>query len=387
MRKKWILCIGAGVTGAALLLAALAGCGKEEKPVSDAQYLQTLDRSDVWANDAASSVPEYRVYDHVHDFLDTCVIQNGSAVSPAGKTRKVLFLGFDGMRADAALQLFESTNVFDDTLGGGRKYASGIRTLAETGGIYLAYCGGETGTQTEQTTSTSASWTSQFTGAWGTAHGIRTNDDAKTMRKKTFMLEYAERGLHTSLAFDWDPYFDINLKEEVKAACADPTLPVTFCDIDRVRKEKLKNTDAETLELYNFVAPQTPSPDAPYDSGMRDWVAARIAAGDDVVCGIFHNIDTAGHTYAFSPRNAHYKNAVLACDTYAYEILQLVAERETLYNEEWLIVFANDHGGIGQSHGGQTLEERTTWIATNVPLDPAYYAAGYNGFTAQAKEG
>ena len=120
MRKKWILCIGAGVTGAALLLAALAACDKEETPASDAQYLQTLDRSDVWANDAASSVPEYRVYDHVHSFLDACVIQNGSAVSPAGKTRKVLFLGFDGMRADAALQLFESTNVFDDTLGGGR---------------------------------------------------------------------------------------------------------------------------------------------------------------------------------------------------------------------------------------------------------------------------
>ena len=118
---------------------------------------------------------------------------------------------------------------------------------------------------------------------------------------------------------------------------------------------------------------------------MRDWVLARMAAGDDVVCGIFHNIDTAGHNYEFSPQNAQYKNAVYICDTYAYEILQVVAERESLYNEEWLVVFANDHGGIGQGHGGQTLEERTTWIATNRLLDEAYFAEGYDGFTVRER--
>ena len=96
---------------------------------------------------------------------------------------------------------------------------------------------------------------------------------------KTFILEYAEQGLHTALAFDWDQYLDVNLKEEVKTALSDPQLPVLFCDIDRETKDKLKKTEAETLELHNFVAPDTPSPDAPFDSGMRDWVLARMAAG------------------------------------------------------------------------------------------------------------
>ena len=385
MHWKTVLKAGAVVSAAALAITALACCQKEETPVSDASYLQTLDQSGIWANTASASVPEYQVYHHVHAFLDECTIENGSAVSPDGKTRKVLFLGFDGMRADAALQLFEGENVFDRGLGGGRKAASGIRTLAAEGGIYLAYCGGETGTDTEQTTSTSASWTSQFTGVWGASHGIKTNDDAKNLQYKTFILEYAEQGLNTALAFDWDQYLDVNLKEEVKLALSDPQLPVQFCDIDRETKDKLKKTEAETLELYNFVAPENPSPDAPFDSGMRDWVLARMAAGDDVVCGIFHNIDTAGHNYEFSPQNAQYKNAVYTCDTYAYEILQVVAERESLYNEEWLVVFANDHGGIGQGHGGQTLEERTTWIATNRPLDEAYFAEGYDGFTVRER--
>lgn len=385
MHWKTVLKAGAVVSATALAVTALTCCQKEDVPVSDASYLQTLDQSDIWTNSASASVPEYRIYHHVHAFLDECTIENGRAVSSEGKTRKVLFLGFDGMRADAALQLFEGTNVFDSALGGGRQIASGIRTLATEGGIYLAYCGGETGTDTEQTTSTSASWTSQFTGVWGASHGIKTNDDVKSLQYKTYILEYAEQGLHTALAFDWDQYLDVNLKEEVKLALSSPQLPVQFCDIDREIKDKLKKTEAETLELYNFVAPESPSPDAPFDSGMRDWVLARMAAGDDVVCGIFHNIDTAGHNYEFSPQNAQYKNAVYTCDTYAYEILQVVAARENLYNEEWLVVFANDHGGIGQGHGGQTLEERTTWIATNRPLDEAYFAEGYDGFTVQKK--
>ena len=226
MHWKTVLKAGAVVSAAALAITALACCQKEEAPVSDASYLQTLDQSDIWVNSASTSVPEYQVYHHVHAFLDECTIENGSAVSPEGKTRKVLFLGFDGMRADAALQLFEGENVFDQSLGGGRQAASGIRTLAAEGGIYLAYCGGETGTDTEQTTSTSASWTSQFRGVWGASHGIKTNDDAKNLQYKTFILEYAEQGLNTALAFDWDQYLDVNLKEEVKLALSSPQLPV-----------------------------------------------------------------------------------------------------------------------------------------------------------------
>ena len=58
----------------------------------------------------------------------------------------------------------------------------------------------------------------------------------------------------------------------------------------------------------------------------------------------------------------------------------MIEEREENDNEEWLVVFANDHGGINQGHGEQTLEERTTWIATNIPFDESLYSAGYDGY-------
>ncbi|MDO4153231.1 MAG: alkaline phosphatase family protein [Clostridia bacterium] len=373
MYKKLLL-LTAVVSAVSLVFLSFSACKKENQTESNPDYLKNVSQYPFWKNTVDTSIPEYQTYNHVHDFLDVCKIQDGNAVAPNGKTRKVLFIGFDGMRADALPYVLDAAN-------NAKTGVSGIAELQRAGGVYLAYCGGETGTETQQTTSTSASWTSHFTGIWGTGHGIKTNDDSKNMQYKTFMLEYAEKGLHTAVAFDWDQYFDVNLKEEVKYVMEN-NLPMQFCDTDRVKKDKLKDTYAETLELYNFVAPETPSASAPYDTGMRDYILERMEAGDDIICGIFHNIDTAGHNFGFG-ESTEYTGTVINCDMYAYSVLQAVKEREQEYNEEWLVVFANDHGGIGKGHGEQTLEERTTWIATNIPFDEKYYSNEYDGFNVK----
>lgn len=370
LSKKLIASISVVIV-ISLLTLTISACKNEETVEADPQYLQNVSQYSFWNNTVDTSIPEYKTYNHVHDFLDVCEIKDGAAVAPNGKVRKVLFIGFDGMRADALPYVLDNAN-------NSKTGVSGIAELQKKGGIYLAYCGGETGTYTEQTTSTSASWTSHFTGVWGSKHGIKTNDDSKNMDYKTFMLEYAEKGLNSSLAFDWDQYLDVNVKEEVKYVM-DKNLPMQFCDIDRAKAEKLEKTRAETIELYNFVAPKTTSSSAPYDTGMRDYILERMEAGDDIICGIFHNIDTAGHNFGFGA-STEYTGAVINCDMYAYSVLQAIAERENNFNKEWLVVFANDHGGIGKGHGEQSLEERTTWIATNIPFNEKYYLNGYDGF-------
>lgn len=366
------------VAAVGILISAFSGCKKEKTPESDSNYLADVNQYSFWSNTSDTAIAEYNTYHHIHTYLDECEIVNGDAVTPDGKVRKVLFLGFDGMRADALPYLLTDENSKDRAAYNSVTNVSAIKKLQQSGGLYLAYCGGETGTETEQTTSTSASWTSHFTGVWGNKHGIKTNDDSKNMQYKTFMLEYAEKGLNTAIAFDWDQYFDVNLKEEVKYVMANK-LPMQICDIDRVKMEKPKKTYAQTPELYNFTAPEEPSSSAPYDTGMRDYILDRMAQGDDIICGIFHNIDTAGHNYGFGI-STQYKAAVMNCDMYANSILNAIEEREKNHNEEWLVVMANDHGGLGTGHGAQTLEERTTWIATNKGFDEKYYSTGYNGF-------
>lgn len=354
------------------ITAAVSGrkTGKIEKK-SDRDYLRRVSQYSFWKNTAETSIPECQTYHHVHDFLDVCEIKNAGAAAPNGKIRKVLFIGFDGMRADALPYVLQD-EYSDITAYNAKTGVGGINALAKKGGIYLAYCGGEAGTQTEQTTSTSACWTSHFTGVWGNRHGVITNDDSKNLQYKTFMLEYAEKGLRTCVAFDWDPYFDVNLREEIKYVMKN-ALPMQFCDIDR------KKTAGN--EYNRFIAPERPSLSAPYDTGMRDYIVSRIEQGDDIICGIFHNIDTAGHLFGFGA-STQYTGAVISCDLCAYSVLQAVYEREKHFNEEWLMIFANDHGGLGKGHGRQTLEERTTWLASNIPFDKKYYASGYNGFVA-----
>ncbi len=342
---------------------------------SRSDYLSMIGRYSFWKNTPETAVPECRTYNIVHDFFDACRIENGTAVSEHGKRRKMLFVGFDGMRADAVKLVVQDKNS-ETTACNAATGTGGISELARQGGVYIAYCGGETGTETEQTTSTSACWTSHFTGVWGNKHGIITNDDSKFLAYKTFMLEYAEKGLHTSVAFDWDPYFDVNLRDEVRCAMRN-SLPICFCDIDREKK----SGDSDAAAFSNFVAPDQPSASAPYDSGMRDYILSRINGGDDIICGIFHNIDTAGHMYGFGS-STQYAGAVINCDMYAYSLLCAIHEREEKYNEEWLVIFANDHGGLGRDHGKQTLEERTTWIASNIPIDKKYFSKGYNGFAS-----
>lgn len=341
---------------------------------SDSNFLNKISQYSFWKNTAETSVPEYQTYNHVHDFLDECTVKNGRAIAPSGKNRKVLFIGFDGMRADSLEFVLQNGN--SKTIAYNSKASTGgIGELVKKGAVYLAYCGGEAGTNTQQTTSTSSCWTSHFTGVWGNKHGIITNDDSKNLKYKTFMLEYAEKGLNTSVAFDWDPYFDVNLREEVKYVMQN-NLPMRFCDIDRVKKAG--------NAFSNFLAPDEPSVSVPYDTGMRDYIISRIEQGDDIVCGIFHNIDTAGHMYGFGT-STQYIGTVINCDLYAYSILNVIREREKSLNEEWLIVFANDHGGLGKGHGNQTLEERTTWIATNIPFDEKYYSKGYDGFNVKQR--
>lgn len=78
---------------------------KFNKPNLDKEYLDYINSATVWKNNFKSSLPICAVYTHIHSFLDKCEINGGNAVDSDGKIRKVLFLGYDGMRGDAAQKM------------------------------------------------------------------------------------------------------------------------------------------------------------------------------------------------------------------------------------------------------------------------------------------
>ena len=375
MKNQIKMFLSSGKTIPQLIKKSLKKIDKNE------DYIDSVLRYDIWNNNFEQSIPIYQIYHHVHKFVDECEIKDHKAVSPDGKIRKVLFLGYDGMRVDMAAALLTRKNEFDDGIDCVNTSFSGIKEVSKKGGIYLAYCGGETGTKTQQTTSTSAGWTAQFTGVWGTENGIKTNEDTKNMMHETFMLEYAEKGLASSLNFTWDPLFDVNYAPEVRQAMKRTDIKMDFCDTDRKKGASISKALKISQEFSDFLAPEAPSKSAPFDSAARDYVLHCINAADDIVCGLYDSIDAMGHMFEFSPNCAEYANAAMTCDTFTYQILQEIDRREAEMNEEWLVILANDHGGIRKGHGGQTLQERTTWIATNKPIDETLFGKGYDGKT------
>lgn len=380
MKKlKKVVC---SVVVATLVVGSLSACAAK----IDKDYFDTVTAYSFWDNKGEQSIAQYKFYNIMNDFLFDGTIVDGNVIGANGKVKKVAFLGVDGTRADALTNVLHDTTKFETNSYHADAPFSAINTLKKEGGLYLAYSGGEKGKDSEQSSSTSASWTSQLTGAWHTEHGVKENEDVKNMEKKTIMLTYAEKGLQTSLAFDWGQYFDINLREEVRYLMKHPELNLTYCDIDRAvatdaaAVEKVEPLIAANVEEYNFVASKTPSKDKLYDIGMRDYLMARMEAGDDILGGIFHNVDSNGHTDGFSNSNASYVNSVRTNDNYCYQLIEAIKEREATKNEEWLILMTVDHGGRGRGHGDPTYEERTTWIATNRKIDTKYYATNYNGF-------
>ncbi len=86
------------VAAVGILISAFSGCKKEKTPESDSNYLADVNQYSFWSNTSDTAIAEYNTYHHIHTYLDECEIVNGDAVTPDGKVRKVLFLGFDGMR-------------------------------------------------------------------------------------------------------------------------------------------------------------------------------------------------------------------------------------------------------------------------------------------------
>lgn len=389
MKKKVFVII------ACIALVAAISCCAACTETEGKEYFERVAAYSFWDNKAEESIAQYKFYDIMDAYLaDGTIDESGSVIGKNGKVKKVLFLGWDGVRADALTNIFFDKNSFDTNL---YNYEpdefSGLHTLKERGGLYLAYSGGEKGTESEQTSSTCASWTSILTGGWNTLHGVVDNDDVKSAEADTIMLKYAKLGLDTGLAFDWGQLFDTTLQKEVSFLLENPSTPMRYRDIDRtkaasdadiVKNEGLsseKDIRALDLDYYNAVAMDGDiHAYAGYDIGMRDHLLSRIAAGDDFVGGIFHRPDTNGHSAGFTNENAHYVNSVRNADVYLYQIIKEIDRREAEENEEWLIVVTTDHGGSGNDHGKQVYEHRTTWVACNKQIPAEYFGSGYDGF-------
>lgn len=329
-----------------VVMLVLSACS-----ASNSKYFKEIDEYVFWSNDASQAVPQTNVRNIIDDHM----------ANENGKEKKILFIGFDGTRADGLINLIQSGVKDKDSkdndlsgAGSSNPIFSGINKLNATGGVYQAYAGGEKGKETQQHPSTAPGWTALTTGVWGIKNGVTDNGMYKNLDYKTFMLDYAEKENYSSVfTASWGEHFEKTYKNEIDYLKTNTSIPM----------------------IYNRVTS---------DQENHAYLLSALTEGSederDLVFGIYEAPDYAGHSTGFGNQNYRYTKAILDSDARVYDLLTKVESRPSYAEEDWLILMSTDHGGIGKSHGGQSLEERNIWVACNKEIDSKYFSANYNGF-------
>ena len=321
--KKNLLKVVCAILLVGMLSISLIGC------TSDKNYLQSLEDLGIFNNKSDNMYAQTEIYELVNRHMST--------PSTDGTLKKSLIIAFDGARADALSTICLKADQDPNNLGVNTLY-SGINEVRKDGGLYLAYCGGDKNDKKkQQATSTSPGFATILTGKWGQETAVVDNGLSMNAESKTILRQYAEQGKTTSFTASWDDHFTVVFKNEVDA----PIRP---------------NGEFKGKQVFNNVTNEI-------DAHQANKVA--INEGTDIVFGIYETPDNVGHNSGFGNQNSQYTKAVRDSDNFAYELVQMVKERE---NEDWLIIITTDHGGNKTWHGKQTMFERTVWFACNKKL-------------------
>lgn len=222
--------------------------------------------------------------------------------SQTGESR-VLIIGIDGLRSDC-LQAAETPAI--DAL-----IADGIYSPDALNND-ITYSG--------------PGWSAMMCGVWSDSHGVTSNNFTGSNFEgfPSFMnrLETENTDLNTHSICHWAPINDYILGDD-----ADDALNVS--------------TDAEVANAAMAIL----------ESGNPHALFLH-----------FDDVDINGHGYGFNPGVAAYMNTIETTDGYVAQVISSLTERPNYASENWLIILSTDHGGIGVSHGGTTIEEETIFF-------------------------
>jgi hypothetical protein len=274
-----------------------------------AEFKQSInDASDIFANDLNSLVYMTSVRRVLYDHM---------LANESGKEPKLLFVGYDGSRAD----LIPLTAGVEN---------SALRRVYSQGAVYLGRTGGAT--RNGQNPSTAPSWTALFTGEWANVNGVTSNIAKKSPSVNTIMYTFASAGIDTVFAYSWPNYHRNNYTDEFNSR------PSLF---------SFSNSDQGTFEV------------------MLNAINGETSA----IFGIFEHTDKAGHKHGFNPKNSSYLHAFNENERLTSLLLDAVFARETYHLEDWLIVIASDHGGYLISHFEDRITTTTVFFAFNKKID------------------
>ncbi len=265
--------------------------------------------------------------------------------------RRVLLIGIDGCRADAVAAAME------------RGLAPQLKSLCESAGGLMSrtfYAGGEKDTPTHQPTISGPGWSSLLTGVWFDRHHVKDNRflGARFQSYSHFMrrIKEVKPAAYCASLADWPPIHD-------SIADGSRDQGKEFLDV--------KFTCAPDATRHFVDNPEK-------DIVVRDEALKTLRTQDpDAMFVYFGQVDEFGHgaidsRAGFSPDSTLYLNAISHVDSHIGELLRAMRARPQFVDEDWLVLITTDHGGRGNSHGGDSDDERHIWLLAsgrNLPVE------------------
>ncbi len=313
-----------GLTATAAL--SVGACIKAKEKPNRNEYIDKVKSLNIFDNEYEQSLPQTVIY--------KLVMEHFNSPLPEGKTtKKTILLGYDGYRADGLENIMNNED-------------SAIMQIKKEGGLYYSFSGGISGVN-EQETSTAQSWSAMLTGGWAGYNGVFKYNSKKKIEAETYLTKLAKQGKPASFTTSWREHTNTTYFYDTVYAIENG-LPVTYThQID----------DEGTLyQVLKYVA----KPEGLEKTSIED---------PDAIFFTFEHTDHAGHDTGFGNDSKSYVKACKDADEFGKMVLDTIRARSTYDKEDWLIIITTDHGGKKKGHGGQSKEERTTWISCNKPIE------------------
>ncbi|AZA52665.1 alkaline phosphatase family protein [Chryseobacterium sp. G0201] len=223
------------------------------------------------------------------------------------QTKKVLFIGIDGCRADVMMSS-NTPNI----------HSLVNQSIYSLDGLCSA------------TTWSGNGWSTMLTGVWHTKHNVQDNNftSPNYVNYPDFLTraETYNSNLRTISLAHWAPIND----------------------------KIIQNADVQT-NLGTDLAVKNAA------------VSALQSDNPDILFVDFDDVDHAGHSYGFSSNVPQYVASMQTTDAYIGEIVNAMKNRSTYNNEDWLVVLTTDHGAVDNGHGGGNLSERDIFTIYSNP--------------------